>query len=538
MVTRNLFQRSMVCALILLMSIPFIEMKAQSASVSMQKKVSDVQLVATGDGDSKEKAIQVALRSAIEQAFGTFVSSNTQILNDELVKDEITSVSSGNIRDYKILSEYENNGKCFVSLQAIVSINKLAEFAKSKGNEAELAGNVFLQNKRMKALQISNAQKAVENVKTQMKAMLPFCFDYAIEVSEPQTVRFVDKETGITQEYAYIYEVPIKIIISANDNINSFNDTYLSTLKSLREYESHFNFRQGLFFDMLDQMILGFKIVDDFGEYRLSKMKSIDNPEVRPCSIVTDKYPDIKYSGYLNLSITSTYWTSLRSQRLALDNKVFNFNDADRKVNTAAYIDKWNIDLIDGLNWSSSKGADLYYNYSAVLQGGKVLPLFFPKQRIYILSASMIYTEKELSMVKNISVVPITDNTQIAPKEEAPNYDTTINDGGETIYNAKEVDKQPEFVNGGVAGLFQYIGSNMKYPSEAWVQEIEGTVIVQYVIEKNGRVSHVQAIKSPDPILSEEACRIIETTSEKWKAGVKNGNPVRVKCITAVNFNL
>ena len=231
MVTRNLFHRSMVCALILLMSIPFIEMKAQSTSVSMQKKVSDVQLVATGDGDSKEKAIQVALRSAIEQAFGTFVSSNTQILNDELVKDEITSVSSGNIRDYKILSEYENNGKCFVSLQAIVSINKLAEFAKSKGNEAELAGNVFLQNKRMKALQISNAQKAVENVKTQMKAMLPFCFDYAIEVSEPQTVRFVDKETGITQEYAYIYEVPIKIIISANDNINSFNDTYLSTLK-------------------------------------------------------------------------------------------------------------------------------------------------------------------------------------------------------------------------------------------------------------------------------------------------------------------
>lgn len=538
MVIRNLFQRSMVCALILLMSIPFIEMKAQSASVSMQKKVSDVQLVATGDGDSKEKAIQVALRSAIEQAFGTFVSSNTQILNDELVKDEITSVSSGNIRDYKILSEYENNGKCFVSLQAIVSINKLAEFAKSKGNAAELAGNVFLQNKRMKELQISNAQKAVENVKIQMKAMLPFCFDYAIEVSEPNTVRFVDRKTGIIQEYAKIYEVPIKVIISANKNINSFNDTYLSTLKSLRAYESHFNFRQGLFFDMLDQMILGFKIVDDFGEYRLSKMKSIDNPEVRPCSIVTDKYPDIKYSGYLNLSITSTYWTSLRTQRLTLDNKVFNFNDADREVNTAAYIDKWNIDLIDGLNWSSSKGADLYYNYSAVLQGGKVLPLFFPKQKIYILSASMIYTEKELSMVKNISVVPITDNTQIAPKEEAPNYDTTINDGGETIYNEKEVDKQPEFVKGGVAGLIQYIGSNMKYPSEALVQEIEGTVIVQYVIEKNGRVSHVQAIKSPDPILSEEACRIIETTSEKWKAGVKNGNPVRVKCITVVNFNI
>ena len=527
----------MMCALILLMSIPFIEIEAQPTSIPMQK-VNDIQLVATGDGDGKEQAIQVALRSAIEQAFGTFVSSNTQILNNELVKDEITAVSSGNIRDYKILSEYENNGKYFVSLQAVVSINKLAEFAKSKGNAAELAGNVFLQNKRMKELQISNAQKAVENVKIQMKAMLPFCFDYAIEVSEPNTVRFVDRKTGIIQEYAKIYEVPIKVIISANKNINSFNDTYLSTLKSLRAYESHFSFRQGLFYDMLDQMILGFKIVDDLGEYHLSKMKSLDKPEVEPSCIVTDKYPDIIYSGYLHLSGTSTYWASLRTQRLALKNKIFNFNDADTQINTAEYIDKWNIGLIDGLNWSSSKDGDLDYNYDAILEGKKVLPLFFPMQRIYILEAVMIYTEEELSMVKNISVVPITDNTQIAPKEEAPNYDTTINDGGETIYNEKEVDKQPEFVNGGVAGLFQYIGSNMKYPSEAWVQEIEGTVIVQYVIEKNGRVSHVQAIKSPDPILSEEACRIIETTSEKWKAGVKNGNPVRVKCTTAVRFKV
>ena len=63
-------------------------------------------------------------------------------------------------------------------------------------------------------------------------------------------------------------------------------------------------------------------------------------------------------------------------------------------------------------------------------------------------------------------------------------------------------------------------------------------MIVQYVIEKDGRVSHVQAIKSPDPILSDEACRIIMTTSENWKAGVKNGSPVRVKYTTAVRFKV
>lgn len=517
----------MVCTLILLMCMPFVKMEAQSKLNS--SKDNDVQLVATGDGKSKEQAIQVALRSAIEQAFGTFVSSNTQILNDELVRDEITTVSSGNIRDYKILSEYENNGSFFVSLQAVVSISKLAEFAKSKGNEAELAGNVFLQNKRMKALQISNAQKAVKDVKIQMKAMLPFCFNYEIEVSEPQEARFVEKKTGILQEYSHIYEIPIKVIISVNENITAFNDTYLSTLTSLIEYARNFSFRQGLFYDMLDQMILGFKIVDDFGEYRLGKMKSLDNPEIGPSNIITDKYPNIIYSGYLKLSDTSTFWTSLRTQRLALKKDFFDFNDIDTKINIREYVGKWGIGLMGAIHFPTSLNADLSNYYDNILKGEYTdLPLFFPNQKICILNASMIYTEDELSKIKSIKVLPVTDAVQISGKEDTEN-NTTINDGGEKIYEAKEVDKAPEFANGGMAGLLQYINHNMEYSRKANMQELEGRIIVQCVIEKDGNVSHVQAIKSPDPILSEEACRVVETTSGKWNAGKKNGNPVRVK---------
>jgi hypothetical protein len=45
------------------------------------------------------------LRSAIEQAFGAFISSKTEILNDNLVKDEIVSVSNGNIQKFEVLSE-------------------------------------------------------------------------------------------------------------------------------------------------------------------------------------------------------------------------------------------------------------------------------------------------------------------------------------------------------------------------------------------------------------------------------------------------
>ena len=69
-----------------------------------------VTLVVNGTGQTKEEATRNALRSAIEQAFGTFVSANTEVLNDELIKDEIVTVSSGNIVSYKELSLSENSG--------------------------------------------------------------------------------------------------------------------------------------------------------------------------------------------------------------------------------------------------------------------------------------------------------------------------------------------------------------------------------------------------------------------------------------------
>ena len=82
-----------------------------------QKAPQEVTLVVSADGATKTQAIDNALRSAIEQTFGTFVSANTEILNDELVMDEIATVSSGNIQKYKeIASVTLPNGKTSVTL--------------------------------------------------------------------------------------------------------------------------------------------------------------------------------------------------------------------------------------------------------------------------------------------------------------------------------------------------------------------------------------------------------------------------------------
>ena len=91
----------------------------------------EVTLVVSGEGANKTEATNNALRSAIEQAFGTFVSANTTILNDEVVKDEIATISSGNIESYEELGSVSSETGVMVSLKAIVSVQKLVNYVRN-----------------------------------------------------------------------------------------------------------------------------------------------------------------------------------------------------------------------------------------------------------------------------------------------------------------------------------------------------------------------------------------------------------------------
>ena len=110
----------------------------------------EVSLVVSADGATKTQAIDNALRSAIEQTFGAFVSANTEILNDQLVRDEIATISSGNIKRFKEIAYCENEeNHHWVTLDVTVSLKKLTKYAKGKGAKCELAGATFSANRRL-----------------------------------------------------------------------------------------------------------------------------------------------------------------------------------------------------------------------------------------------------------------------------------------------------------------------------------------------------------------------------------------------------
>jgi hypothetical protein len=105
-----------------------------------------VKVIASGEGLTESSATNRALRNAIEKTFGVFITSSTQVSNDELIKDEIATVSSGNIADYEVISVSKSSEMYTVSVSARISPERVVMNFKSAGKSIELKGSVYAQN--------------------------------------------------------------------------------------------------------------------------------------------------------------------------------------------------------------------------------------------------------------------------------------------------------------------------------------------------------------------------------------------------------
>lgn len=188
----------------------------------------EVTLVVSGEGPNKTEATALALRSAIEQAYGTFVSANTEILNDEIVRDEIATVASGNIKSYKEISSIQTTEGYYVTVQAVVSIGKLIEYSKSHGSSAEFAGQTFAMNIKMKKLNKENELIALKNLREQVRLVANNVFDFQVETDGP-----------VVEGKLYKVSVNIKPIPNSNfDNLwNQIDKTIGSIALSSVETE-------------------------------------------------------------------------------------------------------------------------------------------------------------------------------------------------------------------------------------------------------------------------------------------------------------
>ena len=98
------------------------------------------------------------------------------------------------------------------------------------------------------------------------------------------------------------------------------------------------------------------------------------------------------------------------------------------------------------------------------------------------------------------------------------------------------VEDQPT-PSGGMAAFYQYVQKNLKYPAQARRMGIEGKVFVQFVVDKDGTLTEVQAVKGIGAGCDEEAARVIKG-APKWKPGKQRGRAVKVRMILPITFKL
>lgn len=138
-------------------------------------------------------------------------------------------------------------------------------------------------------------------------------------------------------------------------------------------------------------------------------------------------------------------------------------------------------------------------------------------------------------------VVVVTTKGAAKPVTEEAAFDEKTGAIKKTAVNYDEVEpfiiaeKMPSFQGGDLNTFRTWVQERIQYPAEAAKQNIQGRVVVSFEIKTDGSLADLKVLQSPDKLLSDEACRVIES-SPKWTPGEQRGQKVTVKYTLPVDF--
>lgn len=146
--------------------------------------------------------------------------------------------------------------------------------------------------------------------------------------------------------------------------------------------------------------------------------------------------------------------------------------------------------------------------------------------------------ERELEYVYNYSVALINGPKPIFNPSDLSGL-TSANKGDDAVVPYYDCDYRPSFLGSRDPRVFleKWVYTYMKYPKEAVKNGIQGRVLVDFVIDEKGKVRDVKVLKGVDPLLDEEAVRII-SASPDWKPGWLRGKKVKSRMSLYVEFRL
>lgn len=213
---------------------------------------------------------------------------------------------------------------------------------------------------------------------------------------------------------------------------------------------------------------------------------------------------------------------------------------ADRKVMEAGFATKSYQYHLLGLAYNHKYGLSNNFNFSYLKQ--RIIMMNKKKSNatghikyaLFVLPAFALLVAGNISCSQDASQTEDAKEEVVAPvspeAKEAP-ADSTAK---EEVFMVAE--QMPEFP-GGMKELLKFLQDNLKYPENAMKNNVQGRVIVQFVVEKDGTLTEFKVARSVDPDLDAEALRVLQTMP-KWKPGMQRGKIVRVKFTVPVSFKL
>ncbi len=147
-----------------------------------------------------------------------------------------------------------------------------------------------------------------------------------------------------------------------------------------------------------------------------------------------------------------------------------------------------------------------------------------------------------LSDVLNV----VTNDTKIETEFDFTEFsdDIEIVQNIEVVEEAAEDDapfiiaeEMPKFQGGDLMKFRSWVQGKLKYPVIAQENGIQGKVTLTFVIERDGSLTNIQVMQSPDRALADEAVRVLQS-SPKWTPGKQRNSPVRVRYTLPVEFRI
>lgn len=213
---------------------------------------------------------------------------------------------------------------------------------------------------------------------------------------------------------------------------------------------------------------------------------------------------------------------------------------ADRKVMEAGFATKSYQYHLLGLAYNHKYGLSNNFNFSHLKQRiimmnkKKSNAVGHIKYALFVLPAFALLVAGNISCSQDASQTEDAKEEVVAPvspeAKEAP-ADSTAK---EEVFMVAE--QMPEYP-GGMKEMLKFLQENVKYPENAMKNNVQGRVIVQFVVEKDGTLTEFKVARSVDPDLDAEALRVLQIMP-KWKPGMQRGKIVRVKFTVPVSFKL